>query len=181
MTPREAGSAFREWICRVWGAISGRRSDDDLQRELAGHVALAEDELRRKGHAPSDARRRAHAAAGGRTQALEALREQRGLPWLGSSWLDVKLGARLLARNWGLTLVGGLAMSVAIGIAAVVFTGLDVLMWSALPLEEGDRVVAIQVWDRKAGERRDAAWQDIERWRGSLQSVNDVVACQTKQ
>ena len=54
-------------------------------------------------------------------------------------------------------------MSVAIGIAAVMFAGLDVLLWSALPLEEGDRVVAVQVWDRKAGERRDAAWQDVER------------------
>ena len=90
------------------GALSGRRTDHDLQRELAGHLALAEDELRRKGHAPRDAARLARAAAGGRIQALEALREQRGLPWLGSSWLDVRLGLRLLVRNWGLTLAGGL-------------------------------------------------------------------------
>ena len=70
-------------------------------------------------------------------------------------------------------------MSVAIGIAAVVFTAFDVIMWSSLPLEEGDRIVAIQIWDREASERRDAAWQDIERWRGSLQSVDDVGAFQT--
>ena len=170
-------STLRAWTRRVWGALSGRRTDHDLQRELAGHLALAEDELRRQGHAPNDARRLARAAAGGRIQALEALRDQRGLPWLSSSWLDLKLGLRLLARNWGLTLVGGLAMSVAIGIAAVVFAAFDVVMWSPLPLEEGDRIVAIQVWDREAGERRDAAWQDIERWR-SLQSVDDVGAFQ---
>ena len=54
-----------------------------------------------------------------------------------------------------------------------------VLLWSPLPLEEGDRVVAIQVWDREAGQRRDTAWQDIERWRASLQSVDDVGAFQT--
>ena len=70
-------------------------------------------------------------------------------------------------------------MSVAIGIAAVVFAAFDVLMWSPLPLEEGDRIVAIQIWDREAGQRRDTAWQDIERWRGSLQSVDDVGAFQT--
>ena len=136
---------------------------------LAGHLALAEDELRRKGHAPGEAARLARAAAGGRTQALEALREQRGLPWLDSSWLDIKLGLRLLVRNWGLTLVGGLAMTVAIGIAAVVFAAFDMVMWSPLPLDEGDRVVAIQVWDREAGRRRDTTWQDLERWRASLQ------------
>ena len=70
-------------------------------------------------------------------------------------------------------------MSVAIGIAAVVFAAFDVIMWSPLPLEEGDRIVAIQIWDREAGQRRDTAWQDIERWRASLQSVDDVGAFQT--
>jgi len=179
MTLQEVCSSLREWTRRVWGALSRRRTDHDLQRELAGHLALAEDELRRKGHTPSDAARLALAAAGGRIQALEALRDQRGLPWLDSSWLDVKLGLRLLVRNWGLTLVGGLAMTLAISIAAVVFAAFDIVMWSPLPLDEGDRVVAIQVWDREAGRRRDTTWQDLERWRTSLQLVGDVGAFQT--
>jgi putative ABC transport system permease protein len=179
MTHPEVWSSLREWTRRVVGALSGRRTDHDLQRELAGHLALAEDELRRKGHAPGDAARLARAAAGGRIQALEALREQRGVPWLASSWLDVRLGLRLLVRNWGLSLVGGLAMTLAISIAAVVFAAFDIIMWSPLPLDEGDRVVAIQVWDREAGRRRDTTLQDLERWRGSLQSVGDVGAFQT--
>jgi putative ABC transport system permease protein len=179
VTSREFCASLREWARRVWGALGGRRTDHDLQRELAGHLALAEDELRRKGHAPRDAARLARVAAGGSIQALEALRGQRGLPWLGSSWLDVRLGLRLLVRNWGLTLVGGLAMALAIGIAAVVFAAFDLVIWSPLPLDEGDRVVAIQVWDREAGRRRDTAWQDVERWRAGLQSVDDVGAFQT--
>ena len=174
MRLQEVGSSLREWTRRLRGALGGRRTDQDLQRELAGHLAFAEDELRRRGHAPGDAARLAGAAAGGRIQALEALREQRGLPWLGSSWLDVRLGVRLLARNWGLTLVGGFATALAISIAAVVFTAFDVVMWSRLPLDEGDRVVAIQVWDREAGRRRDTTWPDVERWRASLHSVVDV-------
>ena len=179
MTPPGGLPSLREWTRRLWGALSGRRTDHDVQRELAGHLAIAEDELRRQGHPPNEAARLARAAAGGRIQALEALREQRGLPWLGSSWLDVRLGLRLLVRNWGLTLVGGLAMSVTIGIAAVVFAAFDVILWSRLPLEEGDRIVAIQIWDREAGRRRDTPWQDIERWRRSLQSVDDVGAFRT--
>jgi putative ABC transport system permease protein len=172
---------IREWARRIWGALSGRRTDHDLQRELAGHLAIAEDELRRKGHAPGEAARLARATAGGRLQALEALRDQRGLPWLSSSWLDIKLGLRLLVRNWGLTLVGGLAMTVAIGIAAIVFAAFDIIMWSPLPLDEGDRVVAIQVWDREAGRRRDTTWQDFERWRASLQTIDEVGAFQAIQ
>jgi predicted permease len=179
VTLRNAGARLHEWARRVWGAVSGRRTDDDLRRELAGHIALAEDELRRKGHAPGEAARLARAAAGGRMQALEALRGQRGLPWLASSWLDVKLGIRLVVRNWPLALVCGLAMTLSIGIAAVVFAAFDVVMRSPLPLDEGDRVVAIQVWDRAAGRRRDTTWQDLERWRASLQSIGDVAAFQT--
>ena len=179
MRLREVSASLREWTRRVWGALSGRRTDHDLQRELAGHLALAEDELRRRGHAPRDAARLARTAAGGRIQALEALREQRGLPWLDSSWLDVRLGLRLLVRNWGLTLVGGLATTLAISIAATVFAAFDVVMWSRLPLDEGDRVVAIQVWDREAGRRRDTTWQDVERWRASLQTVSEVGVFQT--
>jgi predicted permease len=69
-------------------------------------------------------------------------------------------------------------MTLAIGIAAVVFAAFDLLMGSPLPLDEGDRVVAIQVWDRQAGRRRDTTWQDLERWRAGLQSVVDVGAFQ---
>ena len=174
----EVRAALREWTRRVWGALSGRRTDEDLQHELAAHLALAEDELRRRGHAPDDAARRARALAGGRLQALEALRDQRGLPWLASSRLDARLGLRLLARNWGLTLVGGLATALAIAIPAIVFAAFDLVLWSRLPLDEGDRVVAIQVWDREAGRRRDTTWQDVERWRG-LQSIGDVGVFQT--
>ena len=181
MTPQEILSSLREWTRRIWGALSGRRTDDDLQRELAGHLALAEDDFRRNGHTPADAARLARAAGGGRIQALEVLRERRGLPWLASSWLDVKLGLRLLVRNWGLTLVGGLAMTVTISIASVVFAAFDVVMSSRLPLDEGDRVVAIQVWDRKASERREVSWHDIERWRGTLTSIQEIGAFQTIQ
>ncbi|HET7616886.1 MAG TPA: hypothetical protein VFK20_00145, partial [Vicinamibacterales bacterium] len=111
-----------------------------------------------------------------------SLREwTRGLPWLASSWLDVKLGLRLLVRNWGLTIVGGLATTLAIAIAVVVFAAFDLVMRSPLPLDEGNRVVAIQVWDREAGRRRDTTWQDVERWRDTLQSIEDVGAFQTSR
>jgi hypothetical protein len=73
-------ASLRQLTRRIWGAISGRRNDQDLQRELAAHLAFAEDELRRQGHSPSEAARFARVAAGGRVQALEALRDQRGLP-----------------------------------------------------------------------------------------------------
>ena len=83
MTPSGVLPSLREWTRRVWGALSGRRTDHDLQRELAGHLALAEDELRRQGHAPNDAARLARAAAGGRIQAVRVVRNPDKLRGLG--------------------------------------------------------------------------------------------------
>ena len=94
--------------------------------------------------------------------------------------VDLALARRKTASERR-TLVGGLAMTLAIGIAAIVFAAFDIVMWSPLPLDEGDRVVAIQVWDREAGRRRDTTWQDLERWRASLHSVVNVGAFQTIQ
>ena len=141
MTPPGIWLSIREWIQRGWGALTGRRTDDDLQRELAGHLAMAEDELRRQGHTAGDAARLARAASGGHVQAFEYLREQRGLPWLDSSWLDVKLAFRLLIKNRGLTLVGGLAITV---LGACVFfaaiSGSSVATAAAAPWAAGSEL-----------------------------------------
>ena len=36
--------------------------------------------------------------------------------------LDVKLGLRLMRKSWGLTLVGGVAMALTIGLGTAIFT-----------------------------------------------------------
>ena len=40
---------------------------------------------------------------------------------IGMSWLDVKLGVRMLLKYPGLTIAGGLALAIAIGIGAAWF------------------------------------------------------------
>ena len=37
---------------------------------------------------------------------------------IGMSWLDVKLGVRMLLKYPGLTIAGGLALAIAIGVGA---------------------------------------------------------------
>ena len=103
-----------------------------------------------------------------------------GLPWLDGFALDAKLGLRMLRRSWGLTLAGGLAMTIVITIAAVVFVFLDEFMGrTAPPLDEGERVVALQSWDVEAHRRREMSRRDLERWGATLQSVEDLGGFQT--
>lgn len=167
----------REGLVRLWATFTGMRSDHDLEQELTHHLEVAEEALRRQGHSPQAAARLARVQSGGPTLALEILRDQRGVLPLGSFWLDVKLGVRMLRKYWGLTLVGGLAMTVTIGIGAAVFTVLDGAIGdTTLPLEEGDRVVAIQPWDPATRTEQATPLRDFERWQEELRSVEDVSA-----
>ena len=181
MRPEALVATLREWVRRLWGTLRRNPSDHDLDRELTVHLELAEEDLCRRGHSPQEARRLARVRFGGSTQAIEMLRDQRGFAFVDTFWLDVKLGLRMLRRSWGLTLVGGLAMTLVIGVGAGVFAFVDLMFWGKLPLDDGDRVVAIQTWDAAAHRRHDTTVSDFERWRDGLQSVEEVGAFQTAE
>ena len=138
---------------------------------------MAEEDKVRRGMSPEQARREARLELGGVAQLREAARAARGLPWVETFWLDAKLGLRMLRRSWGLTLVGGLAMAVTIGLGASIFTIWDTFAGTRLPLDEGDRIVAIQPFD-KAAQRvhRETPLPDFRRWHETLTSVDHVSA-----
>ena len=75
-------TVLREYLCRLWGALRRNPTEHDLERELRFHLKQAEEELRGKGHSRVEAARMARARLGGVSQTMEALRDQRGLPWL---------------------------------------------------------------------------------------------------
>ncbi len=166
-------------MARIRGAFRSGDLEDDFDQELTAHLAMAEADKMRRGMTREEARRVARVELGGLTQLREASRAARGLPWLGTLWLDVKLGVRMLRKSWGLTLVGGLAMTIVIAIAAGAFGFLQVLFGSRVPLDDGDRVVALQTWDAARGRPHGTALPDFERWRDTVRSVTDVGAFRT--
>jgi putative ABC transport system permease protein len=120
---------------------------------------------------PEEARRQARVELGGLTQLQEAGRAARGLPWLETFGLDVRLGLRMLRKSWGLTLIGGLAMAIAIGVGATAFAVLDSFEGNTLPLDEGDRVVRLAISRDRGTNVRDFEW-----WQKELRSVEDIGA-----
>ncbi|HYE87811.1 MAG TPA: ABC transporter permease, partial [Vicinamibacterales bacterium] len=171
---------FHTIAARIRGFLRPGDIDADFDREMAAHLEMAEADGIRRGLSIEEARRAARVQLGGVTQLRESWRAASGLPWLDGVALDARLGIRMLRRSWGLTLAGGLAMTIVITIAAVVFVFLDEFMGrTAPPLDEGDRVVALQSWDAEAHRRRDVSRRDLERWSTTLQSVEDLGGFQT--
>ena len=171
---------FHTIAARIRGFLRSGDVESDFDQEMAVHLEMAEEDGRRRGLTVEEARRTARVQLGGITQLRESWRAAWGLPWLDGFALDAKLGLRMLRRSWGLTLAGGLAMTIVITIAAVVFVFLDEFMGrTAPPLDEGERVVALQSWDAEAHRRRDTSRRDLERWGTTLQSVESLGGFQT--
>jgi putative ABC transport system permease protein len=171
---------FYTVMARLRDFVRPAAGDADFDQELELHLAMAEEDKVRRGMSRDQARREARLELGGAAQLREAARAARGLPWLETFWLDARLGLRMLRRSWGLTLVGGLAMTVTIGLGASIFTIWETVAGTRLPLDEGDRIVAIQPFD-KAGQRvyPNTPLPDFRRWRETLKSVEQVSAMRT--
>jgi predicted permease len=97
------------------------------------------------------------------------------------SWLDFRLGLRMLVRYPVLTVVGGLAMAFAIGAGAGIFEAIQKATNPVLPLPEGDRVVGLGYWDTAEHGQRPASPYDFLAWRAGLRTVEDIGAFRLRQ
>ena len=138
---------LRECLRRLWGALRRDPADHDLERELRFHLEQAEEELRAQGHSRAEAARLARVRLGGLPQALEALRDQRGWPWLDDLRSDVRIGLRGLARRAGFTATAALTLSIGIGATAAVATVANALLFQPLPVPDPDELVVVTQLD----------------------------------
>ncbi|MGH9159195.1 MAG: ABC transporter permease [Vicinamibacteraceae bacterium] len=95
------------------------------------------------------------------------------------SWNDVKLGIRVLMKHPALTIVGGVGMAVAVAINVGVFTFMVAYVYPTLPLEEGDRIVALENRDIAQNEDERRSLHDFFVWREQLSSVEYLAAFRT--
>ena len=172
---------MRSLLARARSLASGiarsRRIDDEMQEEFRHHIELRAADLERSGLPLDEARRRARVEFGGTYAYKERGRDARGLRWFDAlrvSSVDLKLGARMLARYPGLTLVGSVAMGVAIAIGAGVFGLVALLKDPRIPLDEGERIVGIQVWSSRWNNPERRILHDLSIWREELTTVQDV-------
>ena len=97
------------------------------------------------------------------------------------SWLDWKLGARLLLKYPALTVIGGLSLAGAITIGAVGIELADELLYKRLPFDEGGRVVRLETQDTAASRVEPRVLHDFAIWRRSLKTVAELGAARVSE
>ncbi len=134
---------LREWLYRLWGTVSPGRGDNDLEEELRLHADLAAEEAQRRGLSQAEAARTAAIAAGGRTQAMEALRGQRGVPGLEHVVRDARYALRQIRRSPAFSGIAIATLALGIGANTAMFSAVDAVLIQPLPYTDGDRLVMV--------------------------------------
>ena len=97
----------------------------------------------------------------------QGVSERRRMPRIDVSWLDVKLGLRMLVKHPGLTAVAVFALAIGIPVGLAPWHLVNAIE-APLPVDEGARVQVLRYWN-EATSRQDATrLDDFVEWRATL-------------
>jgi putative ABC transport system permease protein len=133
-------SRVSSWWRNHWRKQAVER---DLDEELRSYLELLTAEKVKLGMTPENARRSARLELGGVEQVKEKVREARSGALFDTFLLDLRHGARLLARSPGFAVVAILALALGIGANSALYSVIDGVLLRPLPYSESDRIAYV--------------------------------------
>jgi predicted permease len=130
----------------------GKRSvEQDVDDEIAFHLAMREEKLRQQGVPPADAESTARSRFGDPDRVRDECitidrqfaREVRVMEWLESIWSDFRYALRTLRRMPAFTAVATITLALGIGATAGMFTLVNGILLQPLPYPNSDRLVRL--------------------------------------
>lgn len=125
--------------------------ESELDRELQFHFEQQIAENIAAGMSSDEARYAALRKIGGITQIQEQCRDQRGLHLLETTLQDVRYALRSLRKSPAFTFVAVLTLALGIGANIAIFSLIDSILLSSLPVRDPDQLVFIRTNTIKVG------------------------------
>ena len=167
---------LREWMHRAWGTLLRRRGDEELEQELRTHLELAAEEAQRRGESQRDAARAAGIRAGGVSQTMDKLRDQRGLPWLDDVTRDVRHGLRMLRRSPGFAAIAVFSLALGIGANTAIFSLINTVLLKTLPVDDPQMLFFVDNSGGKSGGSSGPPYPCFERLRDQNRFLSGISA-----
>jgi putative ABC transport system permease protein len=142
---------IRLLLLRLVNTFRRGRAEQQLSREIEAHLAILEEDYRKRGLSPEAARLAARREFGGVEQAKEVQRDARGLRWLADAWRDIHYAVRTLGRAPGFTAVAVITLGLGIGAATVIYSVVRNVVLDPFPYAHPDRLVDVVIRDAAGG------------------------------
>jgi putative ABC transport system permease protein len=136
-----------EWLnsfrLRLRALIRRCQLEQDIEDEMAFHLAMREEKKRQAGLPADEARISARRQFGNVGVLKDRTRDVWIWPWLQDVGQDVRFAGRMLYRTRGSSLLAVLCLGLGIGTNAAVFSIVNALLLRPLPVAEADRLIRI--------------------------------------
>ena len=168
-----------------------RKVDQELDEELRAYLQTSVEEKMRTGMTWEQATRAARLETG--LVSLDSVKERvRDVGWetsIESLWQDLRLAARMLGKDRGVTIAAVVALALAIGLNTSVFAIINTAFLRDVPLDEPERLVSIQLRDSRAAQPAPniaglglvggivgVSYADVQDWRQQTGSFEGLAA-----
>jgi predicted permease len=170
--PEESQVTF-DRIKRRWRALFRRDNlERELDAELRFHLERDTAQNLQSGMSLEDAHYAALKTFGGIEQSKAQCRDARRVRLIEEFWQDVRYGARLLAKNRGVSLIAVLTLALGIGANAAIFSVVNAFLLRPLPYGDPDRLVMVDSEYR--GQAIGVSFLDYEDWRKQNRVFEDI-------
>ena len=166
---------LRRFCQRLWLSVRGGSADRELDREIAAHLALMEDDYRRRGLSDEEAAVAARRRFGGREAARELQRDERAFRWIGETGRDLRYAARWLFRRPAFTLLAVSLLALGTGANTAMFSVVEAALVRAVPYERSQELYRV-FQQPEGGTRMPVAPANYVDWREQSRSFKSMSA-----
>ncbi len=136
---------------RLGGLFGRERGDREVKDEIESNLQMHIDDNVRAGMTAEEARRSALVKLGGIEPAVEAYRDQRGIPAIETLLQDLRYAGRTLRKAPGFAAVVVLTLALGTGANTAMFSLIDAVLLKLLPVPHPEQLVFVNTQSTQVG------------------------------